>query len=203
MSTGPLGSGGQEAPNWMAHGGECGFPRLQRSVQRGSGPCPEEAHTERQRRREGGEAMMRPFISRSGLTEWLHWSWLCVRLCTDWYRGSYGGRQVLHDAVPLQVAGSCSRRDHHRRSEHIWDRPARPEVQAHHHSTGMQHVHTQHMTRTKIIVYHILKNLPHFFFNLRLLLVLVKGLLVFFLPFGHIQASCYLPFFCLYAKLSQ
>lgn len=73
----------------------------------------------------------------------LHRSSLCVCLRIDWHRGSHRGRQVFHDAVPLQIAGSCSRRDHHRRGEDIWDRPARLEVQTHHHSTGTQHIHTK------------------------------------------------------------
>lgn len=72
-------------------------------------------------------------------------------VCTDWYRWSHRGRQVLHDALPLPIAGSCSRRDHHWWGEDIWDRPARPEVPTHHHTTGTQHIHTQipHKTRDR------------------------------------------------------
>lgn len=66
MFTGPLGGGGQEAPTRMAHGGERGVPRLQRSVQRGPGPRPKETLTERQRRREGEEGVRRCSVRLMG-----------------------------------------------------------------------------------------------------------------------------------------
>lgn len=54
----------------------------------------------------------------------------------DRHCGSHRGWEVLHDALPLQTAGSCWRWNHHWWCEDSRDRAAWPEVQTHHHSTG-------------------------------------------------------------------
>lgn len=53
LLTGALGGGGQEAAARMAHAGQRGVPRLQRPLPGRSGPRPQAALTQRQRRREG------------------------------------------------------------------------------------------------------------------------------------------------------
>lgn len=59
LLTGALGGGGQEAAARMARAGQRGVPRLQRPLPGGTGPRPQAALAERQRRREGGVAACR------------------------------------------------------------------------------------------------------------------------------------------------